>query len=146
MNEASEPTPKKRKPGKPPKPVLDAVELAAALAANRGNVHACARQMGVERSSLLQFIRARPTLLRVLEDAREGMLDSAESALYRAVEEGQAWAVCFFLKTQGRSRGYMEMTEINRKVASWRNWSARLRANNLTRADDPQREEEPCAG
>lgn len=34
------------------------------------------------------------------------MLDHAESSLQKAVLKGEAWAVCFFLKTQGKSRGY----------------------------------------
>jgi hypothetical protein len=36
------------------------------------------------------------------------MLDNVESALYTAALAGEAWAVCFFLKTQGKARGYVE--------------------------------------
>jgi len=39
------------------------------------------------------------------------MLDNAESVLYKAVLNGEAWAVCFFLKCQGKSRGYIERQE-----------------------------------
>lgn len=49
-----------------------------------------------------------PELVRICKDAREGMIDHAVSSLYRAIIKGEAWAVCFFLKTQGKSRGYIE--------------------------------------
>jgi len=39
------------------------------------------------------------------------MLDMAESSLYRRVLAGDSCAVCFFLKTQGRKRGYIERGE-----------------------------------
>jgi len=39
------------------------------------------------------------------------MCDNAESALNRAVINGEAWAVCFTLKTQGKDRGYIERTQ-----------------------------------
>jgi hypothetical protein len=45
------------------------------------------------------------------------MVDNAESALNRSVLSGEAWAVCFTLKTQGKSRGYIERQEI-RQVES----------------------------
>ena len=43
------------------------------------------------------------------------MLDNTESALYVAALRGEAWAVCFLLKTQGKSRGYVERAELTGK-------------------------------
>jgi hypothetical protein len=74
----------------------------------QGNVAATAKRFNVHRSSVQELIEKRPSLQRVCKDAREGMLDNAESSLYRAVIQGEAWAVCFFLKTQGKARGYVE--------------------------------------
>lgn len=90
------------------KPILDPELVAAALAELQGNVAAVAKRFGVARQSVQGIIARRPALQAVATDAREGMLDNAESSLYRAVIAGEAWAVCFFLKTQGRSRGYTE--------------------------------------
>jgi hypothetical protein len=90
------------------KPVLDPELVAAALADLQGNVAGAAKRFGVARQSVADLIERRPALQQVLQDAREGMLDNAESSLYRAVLAGEAWAVCFFLKTQGRTRGYVE--------------------------------------
>jgi hypothetical protein len=107
---SDKPAPKKT--GRPPKPRLKLVEVAAALAELQGNIAAVARRFDVHRSSLQEFIGKSTELQKVLQDARDGMVDNAESALYRAVIGGEAWAVCFFLKTQGKARGYIERSEV----------------------------------
>jgi len=73
-----------------------------------GNAAAVARAFGVSRQAVAKFIKSHPSLQTVAEDARETMLDGAESSLYRAVLNGEAWAVCFILKTIGKQRGYVE--------------------------------------
>ena len=78
----------------------------------KGNVAAIARALGTSRGTVWNRIQASPALQTLLSDARETMLDNAESALYRAVLGGEAWAVCFFLKTQGKRRGYVERQEV----------------------------------
>lgn len=97
------------------KPKLDPELVAAALAELQGNVAAVAKRFGVDRSAVRQLIDKRPALARVCRDAREGMLDHGESALYRAVIAGEAWAVCFFLKTQGKTRGYVEKHQVEQQ-------------------------------
>lgn len=93
------------------KPILDPELVAAALAELQGNIAAVAKRFGVDRSAVRQLVDRRPALRRVLADAREGMKDNAESALFRAVLAGEAWAVCFFLKCQAKDRGYVERHE-----------------------------------
>lgn len=104
------PPPNKRRG---PKPVLDSELVAAALVDLRGNISAVARKFGVDRHTVRTMIDRKPTLKRILSDAREGMLDDAESALYSSVVAREGWAVCFLLKTQGKSRGYVEKQEID---------------------------------
>jgi hypothetical protein len=76
-----------------------------------GNFAAVARAVGVGRTAVCNFVRRRPQLQEVAKECREEMKDNAESALYRAVINGEAWAVCFYLKTQAKDRGYIERTE-----------------------------------
>lgn len=107
MTEPDKPAPKRpRKGGRKPK--LDPELVAAALAELMGNISAVARKFAVHRSSVQELIDKRPSLQLVVRDAREAMIDNAESSLARAVIGGEAWAVCFTLKTQGKSRGYVE--------------------------------------
>lgn len=71
------------------KPKLDPELVAAALTKHDGNVAAVSRQFKVDRTSVRDLIDRRPSLQRVLADAREGMKDAVESALYAAASEGR---------------------------------------------------------
>lgn len=92
--------------------VLKAKEVEAKLRELHGNMAAVGRHFGVTRQAVFDFVRRRPTLAAAKDDCREGMKDNAESALYAAVLRGEAWAVCFYLKTQAKDRGYVERTEL----------------------------------
>ncbi len=77
-----------------------------------GNVAAIARALGVNRSTVWARIQESATLRAALDAARETMLDNAESVLYQAVLRGQTAELLFFLKTQGKRRGYTEKLEV----------------------------------
>jgi hypothetical protein len=86
-------------------------QCGAALTDSMGNVAAAARGLHCDRSTLYDYIRRYPALAQIVTDARESLIDHAESALRAAVLERQGWAVCFTLKTLGRERGYVERIE-----------------------------------
>lgn len=77
----------------------------------RGNVASVARALGVTRTTTYKHIARYPTVQQALEDARETMLDNAESVLYKKVLEGSTAELIFFLKTQGWRRGWTERVE-----------------------------------
>lgn len=77
-----------------------------------GNVAAIARALGVNRSTVWARVKESATLQASLESARESMLDNAESVLYQAVLRGETAELLFFLRTQGKGRGYTEKLEI----------------------------------
>lgn len=77
-----------------------------------GNVSAAAHMLNVSRSVVHNRIKSVPALAEALADAREMMLDEAENSLMRAIRTGEGWAVCFALKTVGRSRGYIERQQM----------------------------------
>lgn len=85
--------------------------IEAALIASRGNVSVAASSLSTTRNLLYTHIKKNPQLAQVLTDAREAIVDAAENALMAAVINKQGWAVCFTLKTLGRSRGYIERIE-----------------------------------
>lgn len=93
-----------------PKKKIDAIpQLIPEL---RGNVSAIARRLKIQRHTLYDLINADDNLKQLLADERERMLDNAEDQLGSAIDKGEAWAVCFTLKTQGKKRGYIERTEV----------------------------------
>jgi hypothetical protein len=87
---------------------LREAEVAEKFREVNGNVSAAARQLGVTRQGLHKYLRTRPRLRAVLDEARQRLLDLAEEQLGRAVREGALWAVLFTLKTVGKSRGWGE--------------------------------------
>lgn len=91
---------------------LNAEQVIARIAEYKGNLAAVARSFGLSRQTLYKYINSKPSVKAALDEARETMIDNVESALYSAALAGEAWAVCFFLKTQGKSRGYTERSEI----------------------------------
>lgn len=90
-------------------------DLIKLILSKRGNVSALARSYRVSRQAVLNWINEDPEAQQALKDARETALDNAEDALGNAVKNGDAWAVCFFLKTQGKGRGYVERQELSGK-------------------------------
>jgi hypothetical protein len=92
---------------------LTEAKVAEQIGKLRGNLAAVARAFGVARQSVASYVDRRPALQVALREAREEMKDNAESSLYRAVIEGEAWAVCFYLKTQAKDRGYVEKVEVD---------------------------------
>lgn len=92
--------------------VLKVTEVEQKLRELNGNMAAAARHFGVTRAAVWKLVQNHPSLKAAQLDSREGMKDNAESSLYRAVLAGEAWAVCFFLKTQAKDRGYIEQLAV----------------------------------
>lgn len=101
----------KKKPEKKSSARIRPDRIATALQAARGNISVAAASIGVSRNVIYQHIKKNEELQQVLTDSREALIDYAESALLQAVGEKQGWAVCFTLKTLGKSRGYVESVE-----------------------------------
>lgn len=77
-----------------------------------GNLTMVARSFQVCRPTMYKFIANHPKAKEALDSAREKMLDNVESALYNQALAGNTTAMIFFLKTQGKKRGYIERNEI----------------------------------
>lgn len=86
--------------------------LKDAIKEKRGNLSAVARAFGLSRNAILYRIDKSDDLKEAVRQARETMLDNAETTLYDEAINGNVTALIFFLKTQGKSRGYTERQEI----------------------------------
>src|SRR6266542_2712899 len=96
----------KRRRKYPPEKIIHA------LRETRGMIALAARALGCERNTIYDAAKRFPSVRRAIEDQRELSLDRAELGLLKAVQDGEGWATCFFLKTQGRGRGYIERQEL----------------------------------
>lgn len=83
-----------------------------AIEKSMGNVSAAAKILGCSRQTVHSRINTVPRIKEAHEEFRQKAIDNAESALQSAVLNGEAWAVCFTLKTIGKSRGYVERQEL----------------------------------
>lgn len=87
--------------------VIDAIQRAD------GYVSTAAANLGVARATVYRFIEKYPKVREALADAREAQVDFAEGVLQGLIAEGNVAAVIFYLKTQGKQRGYVERTEVD---------------------------------
>ncbi|KKT30745.1 MAG: hypothetical protein UW18_C0011G0006 [Microgenomates group bacterium GW2011_GWF1_44_10] len=87
-------------------------DLVDAIHKYNGNISAIARAFGITRSAIYDYIEKRPELKDIIQDERESILDDAESELFKQAKRGNLSALIFFLKTQGKKRGYVERSEI----------------------------------
>jgi hypothetical protein len=87
-------------------------DVAQALHASKGMVFAAARILGCAPNTIYNYFKRYPEL-RDVQQAERGLLtDTAELKLADAIERGEAWAICFYLKTQAKDRGYVERQEV----------------------------------
>lgn len=91
---------------------LNKRDVIAKLEETKGNIAAVARAFGVSRNVVYAYIENTPAAKITCEDAREAMIDNAESVLYSKVLAGDTTCLTFFLKTQGKRRGYTERHEV----------------------------------
>ena len=83
-----------------------------AIRKNDGLITYAARDLSISRQSLYKRIRQNPKLKEYLDKVRESTLDLAEGELFKAIRRGEPWAICFFLKCHGKSRGYVEKQSV----------------------------------
>lgn len=76
-----------------------------------GNLSTAAKSLNVDRATLYKWIDQEGLEQAVIE-GRNTRLDFVESKLDQKINGGDTTAIIFFLKTQGKSRGYVERQEI----------------------------------
>jgi hypothetical protein len=82
----------------------------------RGNLTRVAAAFGKSRTWLYNALNDKyPELWDDVEEARESLIDDAESELQKQMFKGNITALIFFLKTQGKTRGYVERQELTGK-------------------------------
>lgn len=71
-----------------------------------------AAKLGCCLKTVDNYIARYPEVAEEARHQRERTLDLAEAKLFKAIHNGEAWAICFFLKCQGKGRHYSERHEI----------------------------------
>jgi len=84
-------------------------QIEAALEASGGWQSIAAKKLNICPSALSRRISRSKRLQSTLFDIKEKYLDRAEDELINKIEKGDLGAICFYLKCQGKKRGYIEM-------------------------------------
>lgn len=83
-----------------------------------GNLSLCAKAIGIDRKTLDRWRVKYPELNTMMKDVEEGLIDLCESRLLQSINEGNLTAIIFYLKTKGKSRGYIEGQIINANIST----------------------------
>jgi hypothetical protein len=107
------------KPGeKRHKPHFQVHQVAEALRRSAGVVSAAAQLLqqatgrGCQPQTVRTYLKRHPELAEEIQEAVEVNLDLAETKLLAAINNGNDWAVKFYLETKGKHRGYTRRQEI----------------------------------
>lgn len=93
-------------------------KMIEALKKSYGNVSSSADAVGINPTTHYTWVKEDPEYRAEVEAIKERAIDHVESKLMERIDEGDTTATLFYLKTQGRKRGYVETErkEINGKM------------------------------
>jgi hypothetical protein len=74
-----------------------------------GRMGLAAKELGVKKGQLADYLKRRPQLEAALQDRYEYLSDHAEYTLHELIDAQEPWAIKYVLKTLGRSRGYSDI-------------------------------------
>ena len=78
-----------------------------------GNISVACEKSGIQRQTHYDWMNTNLTLKKAVEDIHESLLDFAESKLMSNIKDGKETSLIFYLKTRGKSRGYIERQELD---------------------------------
>lgn len=77
-----------------------------------GNIHASCEEAEVSRATYYRWLSESEAFKEEIENVTEMNVDYAESKLMSVIQEKNVTAIIFYLKTKGKSRGYVEQNEV----------------------------------
>lgn len=94
--------------------ITDPKKLAmlTALEQSLGVVTTAAVKAGIHRSTHFRWLKDDEAYKEAVDELQTMALDFAESNLFQKIRSGDTTAIIFFLKTKGKSRGYIERMEL----------------------------------
>ena len=87
-------------------------KIEEALRQSGGIYTMAARKLGVTAYMVTACVERSPTLKAACKDIEDRLLDFTEGQLQAKIHEGSMAAITFYLRTKGKSRGYVERGEV----------------------------------
>lgn len=92
-------------------------QIEKALIANGGWYTKTAAALGVSHQAISKRVAQSERLQKVVDDVKAKYLDLAENKLLQKINDGDLGAICFYLKCQGKHRGYIERQQIDTTIS-----------------------------
>lgn len=86
------------------------------LGEGRGIISYACQKAGVSRQTFYNWKTEDDEFAQAVENISEDIIDVVESKLLSQINDNNLTAIIFFLKTKGRSRGYVEQTDVNANI------------------------------
>lgn len=86
-----------------------------ALEKSLGVVTSACGIVGISRNTHYEWLKADEEYKTAVESIKDIAIDFAESHLHKRIKDGSDAAIIFYLKTQGKRRGYIERQEIEQR-------------------------------
>lgn len=87
--------------------------LVQAMEKSLGVVTTACRNVGCDRSTFYEYYNNDEDFKNEIDSLKNVALDFAESQLHQKMKKGDTTAIIFYLKTQGKDRGYVETRKID---------------------------------
>lgn len=87
-------------------------KVIAILEKTGGTIYPAAKMLKVSRGTLYNYINSNDEIKEALEEIRESLLDVAEAKLHSNIQQGKEASIFFYLKTQGKDRGYEQQVGV----------------------------------
>jgi hypothetical protein len=88
-------------------------EMLLALEKSLGVATTACKNVGIARSTHYEWLSKDVNYRNEVNSIQDIAIDFAESQLHKQISEGNTSATIFFLKTKGKSRGYVERYQID---------------------------------
>lgn len=88
-----------------------AQRIIGSLKESKGLLTLAARKAGVSYTTMNRYVHDFPSVQAAVHEAKESLLDFTEGKLYEKISKGDTVSILFYLKTQGKHRGYIERQE-----------------------------------
>lgn len=91
-------------------------QMLEALEKSLGVVSTASKKVGIDRKRHYEWLKNDEEYAASVKDIKDVAIDFAESQLHKQMSGGNTTATIFFLKTQGKERGYVERSEVDLDV------------------------------
>lgn len=88
-------------------------QIIEASKACKGMVYKMAEYLGCTARTVYNYRDKYPEIADSIHHENQIVGDTAELQLFRAIQDGEQWAIQFYLKNKGQLRGYVESRQVS---------------------------------